>query len=264
MGSFDFIDAATQGYRFFMIHIGVLARLAVIPVLLKVSGFVAAYLLDFDDNLLRQGLFLVPSFLAEGWVVAVAVRWAIYDDLWPVALTGNQKQDMARLDARAQTLLSAAVMFALVQVVIAAVSGVVMGDIIAGTAAGAETDTQTGGSGLALLVSLGILTAMIWGFRFLWMHVPLALDIDLKDYIRMKSGLSLSLSMIGTWLLCLIPLAAIVLLLLDLVRMGAGVDPDSVSLSQTVLLGTVQGFLDVAVAIISSVAIAKGIKKALA
>ena len=73
MAHFDFIESAMYGYRTTWNNRHMLLRLAALPFLVKLGCYAALLLLDMDDQYLRHGLILLPSFFAEGFLLAYVI-----------------------------------------------------------------------------------------------------------------------------------------------------------------------------------------------
>jgi len=256
MARFDFIESSAHGFKFVWEHNVTLLRLALIPVVLKVAAFAITHIAGWDDNFLRQGLILIPAYAAEGWLIAYVVRWAILGETDVPGLSGDPRTDEALIEDRARLLTGGMLVYLLLKLVMSAAVGLVLTADLA-----VPEDMQARQSGLIFfMASLVLLGAGIWAFRLIWIYVPVVLGIKIQTYLYALRGFASSFYMIGTWLLCFIPLAFAFMLILQLFQSMAGVeDLDAASLGLTILIGTVQAAADTLIALISSVAMAVGI-----
>ena len=55
------------------------------------------------------------------------------------------------------------------------------------------------------IFSVFFLVFMFWGFRLLWLHIPFALNMSMRDYLQRLKGAMSSFYMIGVWILCFAP-----------------------------------------------------------
>lgn len=204
MVPFNFIDTAVKGYRFLMIEHELVGRMAIIPLAIKMISAILLTMSGMDDAYLRQGLFLLPSYFAEGWLAAQVVRLAILGERWPQAgAAGNA--------ARTRGILAGTVIYTLTMLVLSLFNALLM--------AAATPPTPEQAAALAVeplqptvsvfMGLLMILTVMLWCFRLLWLYIPAALDYPALDYLRRCKGYMASVHMAGLWLLCFVPLATL-------------------------------------------------------
>lgn len=210
MASFDVINAAGNAYLSSWNARHYLVRLAFAPLALKLLCYVMAWAFsrgeegDAYSHYMTFMLIMLPAFFAEGWMLSHYTRHLVLGQTWPFRPTGNMDDDLAVLKVRARGVLSGMIVFVLVNMVMGfliAMAGQYMMPYVHLDGA-ADADKIPPYVGLVSLVSL---VGIFWGFRLLWLYIPLALNIDALDYLRSVRGFQTSLYMIGVWLVCFMP-----------------------------------------------------------
>lgn len=257
MAQFDFIESASEGYKFVWIHRASVLRLAAVPVILKVVGFVITYTLSLEDNFLRQGLLLVPSYIAEGYLIAFYVRWMLLNEYGnAVALSGNPEEDDANLKDRTRLISAGMIVYVLIKMLLSLSVGLALSAEQVSDANAAPPD-----SNIAFLFgALVLLGFALWAFRLIWIYIPLTLGIRINDYLYAIKGLGSSFYLLGAWVLCFIPIAFVFMLLLQIIQTMFGIeDLESAGFAIALLIGGIQSVADTLIAIVSSLAIARGL-----
>jgi len=197
-GSFDIINAIGYGYMKVWDSRAYLARLTIAPIIIKFLCTMAVFSLNMEDNHLRAALILLPAFFAEGWMLSHFIRWQFLGQTWPFKPSGDDDKDMAELDERARGVLSGTISFVLLQMAIAAIWAYVLSFPMD------EEALQNPGTELRVF-SILFFVFMIWGFRYIWVFIAMAVNYGLLDYIKAVSNPRLSFYMIGTWLIAVVP-----------------------------------------------------------
>ncbi|MCB1562386.1 MAG: hypothetical protein KDJ75_02320 [Alphaproteobacteria bacterium] len=242
MAAFDFVDSAAQSYQFVWEKRQMLARLAFLPLMVKLGCFAAVILLGLEENFLRQGLFLLPSYFAEGWLVCMVVRHAL--------LPGRDAEGPAYV----RTIIAAMIVYVLIQLIMSLLSALAL----TGQAqAPAEAPPPTGESFVAALL---LLAFTLWAFRLIWLYIPVVLGYSVKDFLFKARGYRTSFYMIGTWLLCFVPFGLFLVIVSQLVLAALPAQGETLSLPYMVVMAAIQGAVEMLVALVSSVAMAYGIR----
>ena len=249
MSQFDFIDCATRAFGYVWQQRRVIARLCGAVLLFKVMSFLAIILLDMDEQRLRQGLVLLPSYFMEGWVIAYVMAGAV---------AAQNPRAMVVIDRR--LTLASAIIYTLIKLVLSlAMSTAMSGPDVAG----ASTEQGAGSVGAFGLAAL-LVVAMVWCFRYLWMYIPVALGFGLSGFFARFNKFSISLPMIGLWVLCFVPFAIGLLLCLEVIRMVFHpVASEAPSLVYLSAMAVAQAIFDFGVSLVSSVGMAYGIVAAM-
>ncbi|MCF8496158.1 MAG: hypothetical protein K9G62_05750 [Alphaproteobacteria bacterium] len=255
MARFDFVDSSSRGYAFVWRERRALIQLAAWPFLLKIASFTAVAFLGMGDNLLRQGLLLLPSYFAEGWLIAQIIRLAVLHEPQTALLSaGGLIRERKNPGPHSRALLSGAIVYVLTKMFMAVFFGMFM--LQQGLAPSVETPPPALPSLFAGVIALAL---MIWAFRFLWLYVPASLEYRLEDFlIRIKPFIS-SLYMMGVWILCFAPVAFLFIGLSQVVGVlfaGSGGYVSGIHSYAMILL---QAASEMLLAVLSSVAMAYGV-----
>lgn len=202
MASFDVIDAAQHAYRQFWAERAYLMRLAMVPIFVKFICLVTVMSLGLKDNFLRQALIFLPDYFTEGWMLAHVVRLAFLGQRWPFRPTGDNTADEMILRDRFRGVMAGTLSYVLVKFLAA---GILHYFILAEAemTRAAEAGQLNGGVFLVMLVMMFV---MLWAVRLMWVHIPMALNFPVRDYLRaVGRGLMPSFYMIGAWMVCTVP-----------------------------------------------------------
>jgi hypothetical protein len=245
MVPFDIIDAAANAYRVTWRERGYFMRLAALPVAVKFLTFIAIILLEIENNLLRQSLLMLPANLIEGFLLACLVRFVFFEQRFPF--------DPSSLAMRG--IKSGAVMYALIKFLMAGILSAATGnDVLQEIERSTEEPTTQ-----EVISALVMLALTIYGFRFLWLYILLAVNVRTADIVRLLKGISLSLYMIGAWVLCFLPLF-MVLAGVSGTLMGGYLDGEMPLSAKIALMGT-QAVFDTVIAILTTASIAFGFRE---
>lgn len=212
MFNFDFIDAASFGYRAVWLERKYLFRMALIPILIKFACTVAIFALGYETNFLRQGLIMLPAMFAEGWLLAQFLRTLLLFERWPIVLKHEPSEaEIEALLIRARGIMACTIMYVLISFLdygikegaqylyahyyAAAEQAASSGKAVVPT----RTDT------LMLIPSLVLLLGGLWAFRFIWLYIPLAVLMRVGIFLRVLGGYMASVRMLGLFLICIVP-----------------------------------------------------------
>ena len=213
MAAFDIIDAAGNGYKIVWNERNYLARLAFVPLMIKLICHIAVYALDWQDQYFRQALVMLPSFIADGWMLAHQIRLIFLDQRWPYRPTGNETKDIRILETRARGIMAGMLMFATIRFLMA---GFMAYFLSRGEQAAPLESAPPGSINLAAtMMAMVLVMFSIWAFRFLWYYIPAALNYPLRKFTRDIGEFKTSFYMIGTWLVGYIPLFFILIMLIE-------------------------------------------------
>lgn len=244
MASFDFIDCAGKGYRFFTAHLNLIARMAVFPLSVKISVFWLITALGIEENLLRQGLFLLPSYFAEGWLLALII---------PLAAYGVSRDN--EITIHKNILLATVASYVLIKVLLALYSSLIFN---LATAQNMQGD-EPAGFGM-MYISLALLVFSVWAFRLVWLYIPIALGYEISLFMQKIKGFRSSFSMIGAWIICYMPPAIcliIITVFLSNILPAAENGEDGIS---AYVLVMAQAVVETAATIIATIAMVFGIQ----
>lgn len=195
MATFDIIESVSNGYAATWRERQWLARLALVPVAVKIFSLEVLVLLGFERNFLAQAIVLLPAFFLEGWLLVRFARLVGLGERWP----DHQDAPGFRPDPRpvlAGILVYVLIQFGLRGLVAAALPGL---PAQVGATPGAPPDM------MAFAAAMGILLGAFWAFRYLWLYIPAGMGIPIRDFLAGVRGFSVSFSMIGAWIACFAP-----------------------------------------------------------
>lgn len=200
-------------------------RLAAIPFLLKIVFFTIGYSHGGDENVLRLSLIMIPAWLAEGWMLAHAVRLVTLGQRWPFQPTGDKETDLPILHRRYRGVMGGLIFFALIQLLIGGWFAALMYFVPVSLSEPGTPVQVTPGAATAACMLLGL---ALYFFRFIWLYVPAAAGAPVHAAARALSpGMAVSFRLLGLWLLCSVPaLIAVQLIVGGVLALGAAGQED--------------------------------------
>lgn len=253
MKSFDIIGAVGRGFLLCWEERNYLLKLAFVPVLMKFLCLASILSADMD-SLIRAELILLPAYFAEGWMLAHLVRLIFLGQRWPFQPTGDQDADMLALQNRARGVLGGMVAYVLIHMGMVLI-GVGFRDYFL-----SSVDMENPSVPLHLFAVLGFVF-FLWAFRFLWVYIPIAIDVPLRTYAKAVEHPQLSFSMLGAWIIAYVPFFFLIFFLTVPVLMPAeGVE---VSLVQRIGVSWLQAIIEGAAILVVTAAVGFGIKELL-
>lgn len=256
--SLDVIESVDYGYRTLWRERDYLLRLAAVPLAVKFICLMALVGLGWERDFIRSALVMLPSFFTEGWMLAHLVRLVFFDQRWPFQPTGNRERDAAMLEDRAYGITAGALFYVVTKFLLSGFLGLINQAQI--TTTGNLPVQGEIPPGVAL-TGFALLCLTLWGFRFIFLYVPAAAGVSLRVLTQMRQGLRLSLQILGTWLVCLVPFMMILLFAASIIvapYAGAEGGLPAFVRGASIILQTIT---DTAVGIVSTAAIAYGLRK---
>lgn len=225
-------DSAMKGYELVWNERRYLFQLAIFPLFIK---FVCAMTvisngLEFDIE--KQALLMLPSFIADGWVMSHLVRLIYLEQRWPFRPTGQAQRDAAMLQDRARGIMAGTVCFTLIEFLKTGFLGWMRNIVMPGgvplsqveQVQTATTDVQEP-TQMAMVVALVMTGATFWAVRYLWLYIPAAAGFSGRDYLRRCGGMMGSIRLLGAWMICSIPIICLSALLMGFL-LGPFVGPE--------------------------------------
>ena len=209
---FNVVDSSAKGYKFLWDNWRILLPYAALPFFIKLGCFAAVIILGARDNILRQGLVMLPAYFAEGILVALTIRMAL-------GLVGTRPNLFAADDPATKTaldrhsLLAAAIVYTLTQLFFVFIMQLVEMNAAPQSSA---ADAPPNASG----VILGIITLAVtlWAVRLSWLYVPTALGYSMKHFLHVLKPFMTSIYMLGIMVICTVPLGVVMLLILETIK----------------------------------------------
>ncbi len=252
MSSFDFVECSAKAYRFVWEKREDVVRLSAMVLVLKILSFVSFVAFDVKQDVLRQGLFLLPSYLLEGWVIAHLMIMALHHDV----LKSEKKSSMLpRPEELDRNIKASMIMYVLTKLMLSFVTGMTFDGVQK------VPDTPPPEPGLqTFMMAVMLIGFSIWAFRFLWIYVPLVLGRSPLEFLqRFKPFLS-SFNFLGVWIMCFVPLVLLLLMLSEVFATVVGVfGVGEKSIVFESGLAAIQAFIDYLMALVSSIGVAYGV-----
>lgn len=211
MASYDVTDSAIKGYVLVWQERRYLFKLAIFPLLIKFVCAMTVIVNGLEFDFVKQALLMLPSYIADGWVMSHLVRLVYLDQRWPFRPSGHPQNDMAALRDRARGIMAGTICFALVEFLKTGYFGMFF-TLMAppGTVPGqppvALPPPDVTMSGVAAVLALALMVLTIWSVRYLWLYIPAAAGFSGRDYLKRVGGLMGSVRLLGAWMICAVPL----------------------------------------------------------
>lgn len=196
------LQAALEGYRLVWRRRRDVLRLAAVPLGFKIASFVIIALLDLGNNFLRQGLVLLPAYFVEGALVALVARLALF-----------QHADLADQTVK-RDLTAAAILYTLTKLVSSCLTGLIVTQSLSDMKSAMQQPSADPGAPVFLL-SLALLAASVWAFRFFWLYVPVAAGVTPRRFLRRARPFIYSVHIAFFWVACFLPPVSLLLLMLQ-------------------------------------------------
>lgn len=226
------------------------------PLVLKIASFSIITALGYEKNLLRQGLILLPASFLEGWLVAIAIRYALLAERSPQPLNSKVGADTPQAFEARRAILAGILIYILIKMAAAFLGGMLTG---------LTTDQPKDPPAITIEMYIGMLAMtgiLVWAFRFAWIYVPAMMGIRVSSFLNIIKGFNSSLYIVGLWIMSMVP--ALIALLLGakfLMMVFPSSAPGTVSLAYMQSFSALQAFIGMVIAIVSSVAFAHGVKE---
>lgn len=228
--NFNIMDAA--GYGFYRVwgERVYLLKLATIPLLIKFACMIAVMVLEIEGNILRQGLILFPGVLAEGWVLAQFLRTLLKGERWPTILPADiDDKILDKLLMRARGIVAATLAYGLISLALYMIRylafGLMLGDFqathddVSDLLARPELGSQEKADMNPWMIFPLLLSVvgLLWGFRLLWVYIPLSILMPVDEYLRKIRGIMTSVKMIILYFCTMVPVMFVLIVISRLV-----------------------------------------------
>lgn len=197
--AFDIINTAHQAYRMALQERAYLMKLALVPLIVKYIFYAISVHYVEPTNILRLSLIMVPAYFVEGWLLSHWVRTLIVPHhRWPFQPSGDQSKDVKEIALRSRGIMSGAIAYTLINLLIAGFFSYFM-QLIPVDMDPSEANPAVAIAGIAMMASTFFL------FRFVWLYIPLAVNVDLRVVLDKLKVKGLTFNLIGVWLVCFAP-----------------------------------------------------------
>ncbi len=231
MASFDLIDSASFGYRAVWHERAYLARMAIVPILIKLACTVVIFTLDYQDNYLRQGLISLPAAFAQGWLLAQFARTLLLLERWPIYLSAEpNEQQMAALLLRARGIMSSIIMYVIITFLAYGLAQIysMLLDIVGDTDKAVEAGAEPEASPLFIIPSFALIVASIWMVRLTVLYIPVVVLMPVTEFLAKISGFASSFRLVGVLLVSTLPCFVVAIFISSILAgVAGGADSDS-------------------------------------
>lgn len=239
--SFDIINTAKQAYRVSIDERAYLMKLAIVPLLVKYVFFaISAHYVE-PTNILRLSLVMLPAYFVEGWLLSHWVRTLIIPThRWPFQPSGDEKKDSKEIYARGRGIMSGAIAYTLINLLIAGFFAYFM-SLISPDMDPSEANPAVAISGIVMMVLVFFL------FRYVWLYIPLAVNVNLTVVMNKLKRSGVTFNLVGVWLVCFAPPMMVMYLLGGVLMSIGGENPlpvmDGLTIFVRIALDTVKNIL---------------------
>ena len=259
MQTISIMGAATKGYRFLWESRSYLRHFLIPIISLKFICIAAVFLLGLENNLLRQGLTMLPSSFADAWLAVNIIRMAFFGEPF-FSNIQNIKKGKAINEYRSRIMMAGILLYVLID----------MGNWLLMTGLynflpqpGNMPDGDMPEQTLTMFfISLALLGALIWSFRLKFLYAAMTMGYGVKNFLLKIRGMGSSFYLIGIWILCYIPMTFCMILIVDglsnLLNLF-GVDLVAIASSAKIIYIVMESITDVLMVVILSVAGGYGI-----
>lgn len=191
LAPFTIFDACRQGFYLMADNASLIARMAVIPLMIVCIN---AAMIGAAGGVtpLKGFIFGLPSFAATAWMIFLCVR------LWMLGEIPTAPVDAPHV--RRQMLQTTIVTYMLWKALTSAYDQVMI-TVVDPMKAIEDPAAYQGDTGLQLLL-MALLGVLLWALRFRVVPVLAAVGYPLGDYARRATGFMLSLRLLALVLIC--------------------------------------------------------------
>jgi len=254
MKDFQIINSTSRAYQFVWNNRVICARYGVFPFVAQLLCYAALVMMGMEDNILRQGLFMLPAYFAEGAVICLLVKFAL--DSLPnqgaLFTTEHPLKDTQSEDHKTR-LTAGTIMFVLVQIAFVVGISLWLRFMIAN---GMFSEQPAEPNASTAFISMAIFMIALWSIRLAWLYVPIIMGFGMKRYLRVVSKFTSSFYMIGIALLCSIPVMFGTWIVMQFVIAAMGVTPDNLTMTANLTLSVFQIFAGLLTTLLTSIAMA--------
>ncbi|MAF98150.1 MAG: hypothetical protein CMH26_05900 [Micavibrio sp.] len=261
MGKFDFIECSVKAYQYIWTQRHAMILPTIMVLFSKFTCFSIILSFGLDEDFLKQGLILLPSFFVEGWIIAQVL-----------AMVLNYEADKAyhrqapSLRPENIAVKGAMVLYVLIKLLSVAILSAPF-HMIADKSAETLPTPDIAQEELSLMSELGVYTTSFmilcfacWAFRFLWLYVPLAMGYSVRDFIKRTNSLTSASYILALWMMFMIPIGLAMVLCMQLIFDAFSASSEQeLSMLGKFVMAFFQGSFDYLMALASSVGMAYAI-----
>ncbi len=258
MNDFDYVNAVTKAYKFVWAQCMIIFAMAMVPLAVKVVNYMIIETLGMSENHMRQGLLLLPAFFVEGWLIARLIRFAVQGERIEQHLSGDPALDLRRFEGHMRAVTASMIVFVLIKLAMSLFIGLFMSEqakLVSEMPADAPEYTVS-----SIVMGFGIIGILLYAFRLLWLYVPLALEIDLREFLVRIRAFTSSMYMFAIYVLCFVPLALLMMMLLNAAANMMNITSGEETQMYRYVAIAIQTIIDTVLTICASIAMAFGVQ----
>lgn len=242
---FDIMDSAGYGFYRVWAERAYLAKLMLIPFLIKLACTVTILVMGFEGNILRQGLIMLPADIALGWGLAQFLRTLLIGERWPIHLPPDMNETVLDiLLLRARGIIASTLSYSLIALSAYVLRFILFGQMFGGDVMALPDDVnpdvppQLNISPALLPVMIIAAIGLFWGFRLMWIYIPLSVLMPVRHYLRALGGMMASVKMIALFFCTMAPVMFVTVMLSRVVvnMMGGSAEGEVSSATQFILV----------------------------
>lgn len=261
---FDMVESAGVGYHYLYTERQYLMKLIAVPFLIKFVTILFLSLFDDSISYFSMSLISLPAIFAEAWLLSQVLRSFVFNERWPITLSGEKELDQTKLLNRQNCIIAGIITYTLIQIVIFGMQSLItmtpeQMEAFTRISAGEALPEGSSVSYTPIITFVVLLFTLIFWFPLLWMYIPAAANIYLKDFYMTIASQRLVFRLIGCWIICVVPLMALLTLASNFLITAFAIDMNAYSTAERIMIDTLSGFIALLVHIVCTVAIAHGI-----
>lgn len=207
MSYFDIVETSGKAYITAWKERKYLLTLVLVPFITKAIFYAIVILLGYEENILRKTLIMLPAYIMEGWMIAHITRLIFFGERWPIKLSGNMEADISYVQSRGRAIFASIILYTLIHMIWGLLIFtiiklfVIENDAVLSNVPEKKEDIPPIAFVISTLMGIGI----IWGFKLLFVHLAVSVDISIKSYLERLKGITPSMYFIGACLISYIP-----------------------------------------------------------
>ncbi len=262
---FDMIESAGIGYHYLFNERAYLIKLIAAPFFIKLVTLLLLFAFDLTGNPLALNIALLPSFFAEGWLYAQVTRSFLFNERWPIALSGEKERDALKLNNRQTCILASIIVFVLIHIAAYAVQSLMhfTEQDLQNFALISVGETLPEGANISytpIITMIVLLFSAIFWFPLLLIYIAPAANMYMTDFYMTAIKQRLVFKMVACYIICAIPFFAALSLVTNFLVTAFSINVQDVSAAEQILIGVIAEFTYLLIGITVTVATAAGMR----
>ena len=176
-----------------------LAKMVLLPFLVKLACFSVVVIYIDRDHTWLTGIAMLPALFFEGWLLSHWARTIMTGThRWPFRPTEDENKDMAELMTRGRGIMLGTLAFVVINYLFYGYQSWIMAVLPP------EFDPQDPDPRFTI-IGMGVIVSSFLLFRYLWLYIPLSINENLDRLFELVKPLKLTPRLIALWLICSVP-----------------------------------------------------------